>query len=133
MTARTDERQMAEIEGEGGGAIGKLWRKHGGGYYALIAVGTFVYMEVQSLIESFFESQGVRDFVEAELIESIILFGIETIINTFLAGIWPFMWISWMGAVTALAWAGGGYVVWTVLLAVLLARREKEYRKELGL
>ena len=133
MTARTDDRQMAEIEGDGGGAVGKLWRKHGGGYYALLAVGTFVHMEIQSLVDSVAEAQGVRDFVESELIESIILFGIETIINTFLAGIWPFMWMSWMGAVTAMAWAGGGYVVWTVFLAALLARREKEYRKELGL
>ena len=124
---------MTKIEGEGGGAVGRIWRKHGGGYYALVAVGTFVYMEIQSLFESFYEASGFREFVESELIEAIILFGIETIINTFLAGIWPFMWISWMGAGYALAWAGGGYVVWTVILAALLARREKEYRKELGL
>lgn len=35
---------MTEIEGSGGVAAGKLWRKHGGGYYALLAVGTFVYL-----------------------------------------------------------------------------------------
>jgi len=124
---------MAKLEGSGGGAVGKLWRKHGGGYYALIAVGTFVYMEVQSLVDSFFEASGFRDFVESELIEAIITFGFETLINTFLAGIWPFMWISWMGLVTAAAWGVGGYAIWTVLLAMLLARREREYRKELGL
>ncbi len=124
---------MAEIEGSGGGAVGKIWRKHGGGYYALIAVGTFVYMEIQSLAESFFEASGFRDFVESELLEAIITFGFETIVNTFLAGIWPFMWVSWMGLTTAAAWGLGGYAIWTVLLAMLLARREREYKKELGL
>ena len=53
---------MAEIEGSGGGAIGKLWRKHGGGYYALLAVGTFVYLEVQSIIESIGEATAMREF-----------------------------------------------------------------------
>lgn len=124
---------MAELEGSGGGAIGNLWRKHGGGYYALLAVGTFVYLEIQSLAESFGEASGVRDFVESELIETLITFGIETMLNTFFAGIWPFMWANWMGLTEALIWAGGGYVVWTILLATLLARRERQYRRELGL
>ena len=124
---------MAELEGSGGGAVGKLWRKHGGGYYALLAVGTFVYLEIRSLAESFGESEGVQDFVESEIVETIVTFGIETVINTFLAGIWPFMWINWMGVGVALAWALGGYLVWTALLARALARREREYRKELGL
>ena len=124
---------MSEIEGSGGGAAGKLWRKHGGGYYALLAVGTFVYLEVRSLTESFFEADGVKDFVSGEIIEAIFTFGIKTIINSFLAGIWPLIWISRMGLTEAGAWAGGGYVVWAVILSALLARREKEYRKELGL
>ena len=38
-----------------------------------------------------------------------------------------------MGPARAALWAGGGYAVWAVLLAWLLARREREYRKELGL
>ena len=124
---------MAELEGSGGGAVAKLWRKHGGGYYALLAVGTFIYMEVQELIESVSEAEGVQDFVSSELIGAIVTFGIQTLINTVLAGIWPVIWISWMGLTATLAWAGGGYVVWAVSLAWLLAKREKEYRKELGL
>ncbi len=123
---------MVEVEGSGGGAIGKLWRKHGGGYYALLAVGTFVYLEVQSIIESIGEATGVGDFVRSELVETIITFGIETFVNTLLSGIWPFMWISWMGVTTTLAWAGGGYLVWAVALAWLLSKREKAFRKELG-
>ena len=124
---------MSEIEGSGGGAAGKLWRKHGGGYYALLAVGTFVYLEVRALSESFFESEGVRDFVSSEILEAIFTFGIKTIINSFIAGIWPFVWISRMGLTEAATWAVGGYAVWAVILAMLLARREKEFKKELGL
>lgn len=124
---------MAKLEGSGGGAVGKIWREHGGGYYALLAVGTFAYLEVRSLADSFFEADGVGDFVQAELVETIVTFGLQTILNTFLAGIWPLMWFRWMGPVYAAAWAGGGYVVWSLLLAWLLARREKALRKELGL
>jgi len=124
---------MAELEGSGGGAVGKIWRKHGGGYYALLAVGTFVYLEVKSLTESYGEAVGVRDFLESELVEAVITLGLETLLNTFLAGIWPFIWIRDMGLEIAAGAAIGGYVVWSVALAWLLAKREKEYRKELGL
>lgn len=124
---------MTEIEGSGGGAAGKLWRKHGGGYYALLAVGTFVYLEVSALTESFFEADRVRDFVSSEILEAIFTFGIKTIINSFIAGIWPLVWIRGMGLTQAAAWAGGGYVVWALILAMLLARREKVFKKELGL
>jgi hypothetical protein len=124
---------MAELEGSGGGAIGKLWRKHGGGYYALLAVGTFAYMEIRSFVDSFMTADGMEEFVKSELIQAIVLFGLETIINSFLAGIWPFMWITWMGLTTAAAYAGGGYVIWAVILAMALSRREKAFKKDLGL
>ncbi len=124
---------MAKLEGSGGGAVGKIWRQHGGGYFALLAVGTFVYLEIRSLMNSFFEADGVQDFVQAEMMETIVTFGLETLLNTVLAGIWPVMWWRWMGAGPAAAWAGGGYVVWSVLIAWALARRERAYRKELGL
>lgn len=124
---------MTELEGSGGGAVGKLWRKHGGGYYALLAVGTFIYLEIRSLVGSFSESAGVRDFLESEIVETLITFGLETMLNTFLAGIWPFVWIRDMGLEIAAGMAIGGYVAWSLVLAWLLARREKEYRKELGL
>jgi len=123
---------MAEIEGSGGGAVGKLWRKHGGGYYALLAIGTFVYLEIQSLAESYGESAGIRDFLESEILTTIITFGLETLLNTLLAGIWPFLWAGWMGAGPAFGWAVGGYLVWALILGWLLSRREKEFRRELG-
>ncbi len=120
--AKTDE------GGGGGGAVGKLWRKHGGGYYALLAVGTFVYLELTNLISSIQAASGIRDFLVTEL----FTFLIESIVNTLLASLWPFMWFRWMGT-EALYWAGGGYLVWAILIAVVLSRREERMRKELGL
>ncbi len=49
---------MTKADEGGGGAVGKLWRKHGGGYYALLAVGTFMYSEFTSLTSSIREGSG---------------------------------------------------------------------------
>ena len=76
----------------GGGAVGKLWRKHGGGYYALLAVGTLMYLEFTSLTSSIREAAGIGDFLVGEL----FTFAIESIVNTLLASVWPFMWYRWM-------------------------------------
>ena len=75
-----------------GGAVGKLWRKHGGGYYALLAVGTLMYLEFTSLTNSIREAAGIGDFLVGEL----FTFAIESIVNTLLASVWPFMWYRWM-------------------------------------
>lgn len=112
----------------GGGSVGKLWRKHGGGYYALLAVGTFVYLEVRALASSISQAESVRDFMVSEL----LTFFVETFFNTLMASFWPVMWFRWMG-ISALMWAAGGYALWAVFLAVALNRREKQFRRELGL
>jgi len=113
---------------KGGGAVGKLWRKHGGGYYALLAVGTFVYLEIASLASSIAAATDIEDF----LISELFTFVIESFVNTLMASFWPFMWYSWMG-MEGLYWAGGGYVIWAVFIAMALNRREATMRKELGL
>ncbi len=120
MTAKKDE--------GGGGAVGKLWRKHGGGYYTLLAVGTFMYLEFTSLTSSIREATGIRDFLVSEL----FTFAIESIVNTLMASLWPSMWFRWMGT-AALYWAGGGYLIWTLVIAMALSRRERRMREELGL
>jgi len=115
-------------DGGGGGATGKIWRKHGRGFYALLAVGTFIYLEVTSLVGSAASADSVRGFMTSEL----TTFMIESVINTVSASFWPVVWYMRMG-VSAVYWVIGGYLTWAVLLAVLLNRREKELRKELDL
>ena len=113
---------------EGGGAIGKIWRKHGRGFYALMAVGTFIYLEATALFRSISGAESVRGFVTSELVTAAL----EAFWNTFLASVWPVVWIREMG-LSALAWALGGYLLWAFLLAIALSRRESELRKEIGL
>ncbi len=119
---------MTKTDEGGGGAVGKLWRKHGGGYYALLAVGTFMYLEFTNLTSSIRAASGIRDFLVTEL----FTFVIESIVNTLLASLWPLMWFRWMGS-GALYWVGGGYLLWAILIAMVLSRRESQMRKELGL
>jgi hypothetical protein len=113
---------------EGGGAVGKLWRKHGKGFYALMAIGTFIYLEVTALVRSIAGAESVQGFMTSELVTAAL----EALLNTFLASFWPVVWLREMGVI-ALAWALGGYLLWAFLLAVALSRREKELRKEIGL
>jgi hypothetical protein len=119
---------MTKTDEGGGGAVGKLWRKHGGGYYAFLAVGTFMYLEFTSLTSSIRDATGIVDFLVSEL----LTFAIESIVNTLMASVWPFMWYRWMGT-GGLYWACGGYLIWTLIIAVTLHRREERMRKELGL
>jgi hypothetical protein len=119
---------MAKLEGSGGGTVGKLWRKHGGGYYALLAIGTFVYLEFVQVVQSVAGATSIQDYLTSEL----FTFLIDTLLNTFWASFWPLSWYRASG-VEAIYWVVGGYVVWTVLIAIALARREKQMQKELGL
>ena len=97
---------MTKTDDGGGGAVGKLWRKHGGGYYALLAIGTFMYLEFVSLTSSIRAAEGVSDFLVSEL----ITFAIESFLNTLMASFWPLMWYRWMGT-EARYWIGGGYAL----------------------
>ena len=119
---------MSKDEGGGGGAVGKLWRRHGKGFYALLAVGTFLYLEVKSLVSSAASAETMQGFVTSEL----TTFFIESVINTVSASIWPWTWYRGMG-VAAAYWAIGLYLLWAILLGLALSRRERALRKELGI
>ena len=119
---------MAATEDKGGGTVGKLWRKHGGGYYALLVIGTFLYLELTSLASSIQSADSIRDFLLSEMLS----FAIESFFNALAASFWPIMWYRWMGT-DAIYWALGGYAAWAIVIAVALHGREKKLRKELGL
>jgi hypothetical protein len=125
----TEENGGMSAEKKGsGGTVGKLWRKHGRGYYALMAVGTFLYLDITSLAGSIASADSVQNFVTSEL----VTFAIETLWYGVQASFWPVVWISRMG-LPGLFWAVGGYLIWALLLAIALDRREKQLRKELDL
>ena len=110
------------------GSVRRLWNKHGGGYYALIAVSTFLFLEVTDLWSAISSAESVRGFMASEL----ITFGIESFFNTLWASIWPVHWFTEYGW-TAIYVLGGGYLLWVIALAAALDRREKAFKKELGL
>ena len=134
LGARPSPETMSQLgrdpmgKAEGGGTVGKLWRRHGGGYYALLAIGTFVYLEITSLTSSI----GAAETVKAFMVSELFTFAIESIVNTVMASMWPFMWYSWMGT-EALYWVGGGYAIWAVFIAMALNRREERMRRDLDL
>lgn len=116
---------MAEKKG---GKISRLWNKNGGGFYAAVSVVSFIYLETSDLIQSVQQAEDVPDFVVGEL----ITLGLETIMNSFFASIWPIYWFREFGVWTLYA-AVGGYLLWVSVIAVVLNRREQALRKELGL
>jgi len=111
-----------------GGKLSRMWGKHGSGYYGAVVVGTFVYLEIAELVSSIAEASGVKNFLTSELLS----FGIETLLNSLRSSIWPLHWYSNYG-ILAIAVGAAGYFLWTFALAAVLNRREKEFRKELGL
>lgn len=117
-----------EDTGGGGGAIGKLWRKLGRGFYALMGVGTFIYLEVMALASSI----GAADTVQQFMVSELATFAVESLVNTAAAMFWPVTWFIKMG-LPGIYWAVGGYALWVVILAIILDRREKRLLKEIDL
>ena len=111
-----------------GGHVSRLWDKHGGGYYAIVAVVTFLYLEVVDLWSGISAADGLRDFLASEM----VTFWIESFINTVWASIWPVHWFSEGGWIALLS-LGVGYLLWTGGIAWALDRRQEALKKELGL
>lgn len=86
-----------------------LWQSRGGGFYGLGAVAAFVYLEVRLVVGEFAESEGVVEFLAAEIIEFILRLSFMSIVNSFLACIWPFILIDRIGIWPAVALMVGGY------------------------
>ena len=89
--------------------LDSLWQSRGGGFYGLGAVAAFVYLEVRLVVGEFAESEGVAEFLTAEIIEFIFRLGFMSIVNSVLAFIWPFILIARIGLWPALALIAGAY------------------------
>ncbi len=71
-----------------------LWKARGGGYYGLGYVITFVSLEISMFFTDVNESEGLSDFVSEQVVSLIFRFAFESILNSFLALIWPVLLIS---------------------------------------
>ena len=70
-------------------AIVSVWQARGGGLYGLGYIVAFCVFEVQFFLTEIGESEGVGEFLSGQLIEYVLRFGVQSIINGFLALLWP--------------------------------------------
>ena len=83
-----------------------LWKARGGGYYGLGYVITFVGLEISLFFSDVTETEGVTNFVSEQVVGLIFRFAFESIINSFLALIWPALLIGKFGSMGILFLAG---------------------------
>jgi hypothetical protein len=95
----------------------KMWRPRGSGFYALIAVVTFVSLQGQLLLDRsrelwatwraapYADGGAFVDFLSSQLwsgfIEVLVAVSVETILNVVWAGLWPLFWLQRYGVVVA--------------------------------
>ena len=106
------------------------WAEHGGGFYGLVTVFVFLYLEVQTLMAeaanawttwqsspSIAEYNAFAGFLSDQLwsvaISTLIQFSIETVINGIKAGLWPFYGIKHVGLWGLVVAVAVGYGLYT--------------------
>lgn len=66
-----------------------MWHARGGGFYACGFVVTFVWLEVQTIAREIAGADGVVSFLSEQLLEFILRFSLQSLLNTVYALIWP--------------------------------------------
>jgi hypothetical protein len=70
-------------------AVRRLWDARGGGFYACGFVVTFIWMEINMLLDDVVEAESVGDFFSSQIFEMFFRYFSESFVNGFLALIWP--------------------------------------------
>lgn len=73
----------------------KVWKVRGGGLYAVGWAGTFLYLEVTTILGEIVEADGVIDFFTGQLFEFVFRFLGESFMNMGLAFGWPVYIAQW--------------------------------------
>jgi len=105
-TAEQSIRKPASIAPRIRAFLLSLWRARGGGYYGLGYVITFISLEISMFFTDVGETQGVADFLSEQLMSLVFRFAFESLINSFLALIWPALIIGTFGTTGILVLAG---------------------------
>lgn len=90
-----------------------LWSARGGGLYGLGVVVGFLVLEARMIADDLAGSSGVVDFLAGEIVEFVFRLGYMSVVNGFLALLWP-LWVLerlgyWGIAVLAAAFVGFEY------------------------
>lgn len=67
----------------------KVWKVRGGGLYAVGYAVTFAYLEVSTIIGEISESEGVAEFFREQLLEFMLRFMSDSLVNLVKALMWP--------------------------------------------
>lgn len=74
--------------------VHRKWLSMGGGFYGVVAVLTWLFVELNEILEFITSFDGVSGLMENFSISMLINLFIEAIKNSFLALAWPIYWLS---------------------------------------
>ena len=104
-----------------------LWGSRGGGFYGLGFVVTFVVLEVQTVMQQFATSASFVSFITEQLLEFAFRLAWTSLLNTFLALLWPVFVLDKLGGWGIIA-LGVGFLGYERLLRPLVAQLLPELR-----
>jgi hypothetical protein len=103
-----------------------LWATKGGGFYGLGYVVTLVTLEIFSLEQDVTRGassfSGATSFIAAQTIQYVAGFGVDSLLNTIWAVLWPFYLFKWLGLPGVVAFVAGGAVFERVVRPSVEAR-----------
>ena len=71
------------------GWFAEVWKVRGGGLYACGYALTFAYMEVRMFVNDVLQSDSFVNFIASEVIQIVLHFAVDSIVNMVRAFIWP--------------------------------------------
>ena len=74
--------------------VHKKWLSMGGGFYGVVAVLTWLFVELQEILDFITSFGGISELVNSFSFDMLIRLFIEAIKNSFLALAWPVYWLS---------------------------------------
>jgi hypothetical protein len=119
-----------------------LWATKGGGFYGLGYVATLLTLEAisfeQDAAKAASSVSGVESFVISQAIQYVTRVGVDSIMNTIRAVVWPAYLFDWLGVPGVVAFVAGAIVfervvrpyVETRFPELAAARRERLQKKQ---
>ncbi len=74
------------------------WVLRGGGFYGLIFLLVFLFLQAQTFVLEMLEAEDAIDFVTSQLVEAVFKFFSATLGNMVQAFLWPVLFINWVGS-----------------------------------
>ena len=131
-------REMAQRPGTIGtrlrDAAIEIWSSRGGGFYGLGYLVTFVVLEVQAFVSGF-ETSDITTFLEMELLQMLFRFAWQSVLNSFIALVWPAFVIQYLQGWGIVALIAGGWLYGRLVapyvgkLGVQVKKRDSKRRR----